>query len=252
MKENIVNLSLLLQNILEARKTKNKRYSMRALARDINISPGRLSNILNNKYIPGQTTANRILETIIKCQEERQDVLRIIEQTLKQKKMLDGTHQIMEAEFSVVSDWHHFAILNLMETDNYRQDAKWIAKRLNLDEITVTNSLNTLLMLGLVKLNEENKLVPTHKNITTTHDVPSEVLRESQRQSIEKSLHSLQLDPPDLRDITSISLPINIENIPKAKEMAREFRRKVATLLEEGDKTEVYSINVQIFPLTRG
>ena len=245
-----IDLSFLLHNVLKERRERNQNYSIRAFARDLKISSGRLSDILNQKYIPGASISSRIVEALSLNEEEGKIIQQIIENSQKSKKELGGAHQLREDELSMISDWHYFAILNLMETTNYQDEFSWIADRLNLNEVIVRDSFEKMLNLGLIEI-KNGKHVPTHKNLTTTHNIPSSVLREANRQAIMQSLYSLEHDASDIRDITSIVLPVNIANLSKAKEMAREFRRKVATLLEEGEKTEVYNICIQIVPVTR-
>lgn len=243
-------ISLILNRILEERRLRNQSYSLRAFARDLNISSGRLSDILNKKYIPGTSIANRIVESLNLCEEERRRVALIIEDSHRIKKELGGAKPLSEDELSVIYDWHHFAIVNLMQTSNYEEDFSWVAERLHLDIEVVKESYAKLLSLGLIEL-KGDRHVTTNKNLTTTHNIPSKVLREANRQVIIQSLDSLEEDDPEFRDITSITLPINVANLPAAKELARDFRRKIATLLEEGDKTEVYNVCVQIVPVTR-
>ncbi len=250
MNSSDIDLSLLLHKILLERKERNQNYSTRAFARDLNISSGRMSDILNKKYVPGSSVTNRIIQALCLNEEERKIILQIIENSQKARKELGGAHQLTDEEFSLIADRHHYAILSLMETVNYRDDFSWIAERLNLDEKTVKESFDIMISLGLVEI-KNGKRLRTYKNITTTHNIPSMALREANRQLIMHSLYSLSNDDPDIRDITSIVLPINVANLPKAKEMAREFRRKIATLLEDGDKTEVYNICLQIVPVTK-
>lgn len=245
-----IDLSLLLHKVLQERKERNNNYSVRALARDLNISSGKMSDILNKKYIPGLSISNRIIGALCSNEEESKIVQQIMENSQKARKELGGAHQLSDEEFSLIADWHHYAILNLMETTNYRDDFSWIAERLNLNQQTVKDSFDIMISLGLVEI-KNGKYLRTHKNVTTTHNIPSRALREANRQVIMQSLNSLVHDPTDIRDITSIVLPINMANLPKAKELAREFRRKIATLLEEGEKTEVYNVCVQIVPVTR-
>ena len=251
MSSSDIDLSLLLHNILKERQERNQNYSIRAFARDLNISSGRLSDILNRKYIPGPSISNRIVKALSLDNGDYQIIQKIIENSQKVKKELGGAHQLSENEFSMIAEWHHFAILNIMETSNYLDEFSWIAHRLNLSEVTIRESFEKMMSLGLIEI-KDGKHVPTYKNLTTTHNIPSQILREANRQAIMQSLYSLEHDPSDIRDITSIVLPVNMANLSKAKETAREFRRKVATLLEEGEKTEVYNICVQIVPITRG
>ncbi|MNS96870.1 hypothetical protein D3C72_1311880 [compost metagenome] len=55
----------------------------------------------------------------------------------------------------------------------------------------------------------------------------------------------------DKRDMSMITLAIDSKKIPKAKEMIKVFRRKLANYLAQGKKDGVYTINIQLFPLTK-
>lgn len=243
-------LSFLLTNILETRKRKNSNYSLRAFARDLRISSGRLSNILNDKYLPGPSISSRIIESLNLNEKEREEFHQILEKCQQKLKLLGEARLLKEEEYSLIADWHHFAILNLMETSNYKDDSEWIADRLGLTEVVVEESLDILESIGLIEF-RKGKRYPTHKNLTTTHEIPSEVVRSGHRQTLIKSMESLEKDALDIRDITTVSVSVNMANLPKVKELARDFRRKAALLLEEGERTEVYNISIQIVPVTK-
>ncbi|MNL56226.1 hypothetical protein D3C87_1797040 [compost metagenome] len=68
---------------------------------------------------------------------------------------------------------------------------------------------------------------------------------------MEKSIEALQKVPVEYRDISHITMAISPQNLPRAKEEIRKFRKKMAQLLEEGDASEVYLMGVQLVPLTR-
>lgn len=63
-------LGSVLKDQLEFRKSKNDKYSLRALARDINVSPSTLSKIINEKY----TISDKMLEAIVDCLDLEHDV----------------------------------------------------------------------------------------------------------------------------------------------------------------------------------
>ncbi|MGZ3695672.1 MAG: TIGR02147 family protein, partial [Bdellovibrionota bacterium] len=76
--------------------------------------------------------------------------------------------------------------------------------------------------------------------------------RNFHRQLLEKALESLDHDPIEKRDFSSITLPMSASQIPYAKERIRQFRRELAA--ELGQKTnpkEVYNLTVQIYPVSK-
>ena len=48
-----------------------------------------------------------------------------------------------------------------------------------------------------------------------------------------------------------MNLAIDLSKLPEAKTIIREFRRKMATLLRDGKKTDVYQLGIQFYPLTK-
>lgn len=56
----------------------------------------------------------------------------------------------------------------------------------------------------------------------------------------------------DLSDYSSMTMAIDCELLPEAKELILNFRRQLMRFLESGKKTEVYKLNIQLFPLTLG
>ncbi|QDK46931.1 hypothetical protein DOM22_18090 [Bdellovibrio sp. ZAP7] len=239
-----------LNAILKSKRTKNPKYSMRAFARDLKTSPGRISAILAGHALPGKIVRKRILSVLDMSPEKASKLEFLIGKYLLERKAPNQYFQVTEEVQTFLPEWHHFAILNLLENKDFRNDQHWISHRLNLDETIVSESIKKLILVGLAK-EENGKLVPTHANITSTHDIPSEALKNYHRQMIKKSMEVLDEVPVDLRDVTSLILATNPRQIYKAKLLTKQYRQDMIKLLEEGDKTEVYSVCIQITPITK-
>ncbi|WP_415063257.1 TIGR02147 family protein [Bdellovibrio sp.] len=248
--QNESSISVFLLDVLEQRRERNPRYSMRAFARDLGLSPGRLSDFLSGRRVPGKQLTLRIISSLDLKHEEAQKLMHLIERHKMLHAESGGAYQLNEDQFSMIADREHFAILNLMKTDNYVPKISWIAKRLGFSEVMVAGALHRLERLGLVA-KEQGLYQPVHKAVTTTHDIPSAGIREHHRQILTHTMNSLFHDDTKLRDITSMGIPVNPEKLEEAKKIIRDFRRKIANLLEDGKKTEVYYLNVQLVPATR-
>lgn len=236
---------------LNKRKAKNKNYSMRAMARDFGLSPGRLGDVLNGRRLIGPRLARRILETSSFSESKKNEFRRLLLQQQKTKsKNLDLAYQLREDELKVLVDWEYFAVLSLLETKSVKHSAAWIAERLNITLLRAEEVLKRLERLELIVL-KRRKYHLVHKKVMTTTDVPSASLKEAHRQNIQQAVTSLFNDPVNVRDVSSISLAVNIEKLPQAKKMITEFRQKLSRCLEKGNKTEVYNLNIQLFPITQ-
>lgn len=155
-------------------------------------------------------------------------------------------------DFHVIADWHHFAILSLMKTKDFKNNPTWIAKRLGISTLEAKAALLRLERLSLIKKHKKtNRLAPTHDRLKTPDGIASKALKKSHRQNIEQALTAIDHISLDSRDITSSTIATSPKKIKKAKEMIREFRRNLSQFLETGEKTEVFNINIQFYPLTK-
>lgn len=225
----------------------NPRYSLRAFAKNLGLPSGRLSELLSGKRNLTKEMAFHVLDRLELPLEERR---RLLDQHQPTEATESVEIRLREDEFSIIADWYHFAILSLLETRDFQNEPAWIARRLGLNTITVQNALERLHRLGLIK-EMGGKIVSKQCGTSTTHDVPSGALRQSHRQSLEQAIRSLDEISVELRDITSVTMAIDIEKIPQAKKLIRTFRRRMCKFLESDQKTEVYNLNIQLVPVSR-
>lgn len=236
------------------RKRANRRYSLRAFARDLQISPGRLSDILKGKCLPGSKLCTRMVEKLKLTNGDVQLFFALLE---KQKAVspLESpkkVFQLRDDEFAMIADWEHYAILSLLETDDFQSDDMWIANRLGVSLEQARAAVQRLFRLNLMAV-KDGRYVPVHANTTTSNEVPSTALRESHRQILNQAIDSLFKDDVSVRDITSVTFAMNDEMLPKAKQEIRKFRMRMMRLFNSTvkSKTEVYNLNVQLCPVTR-
>jgi uncharacterized protein (TIGR02147 family) len=185
----------------------------------------------------------------------------ILRNRIERPKKNQPTRKIDEADpeyrqltidaFYVISDWYHFAILNLRDCDDFQNDDAWIARRLNLSVGEVRLALTRLDRLGLIERRKDG-WVRTHAHLTTSHDVRSAGLRKGHRGILQRAIDALEAVDVEERDITNMTMAINTAHLPEAKAMLARFRKKFAKSMERGkDRTEVYTLALQFFPLTQ-
>lgn len=237
---------------LAEKKALNPRYSLRMMARRIGIAPGRLSEFLSGKRPITIRQAVKIADGLSLDFGKRMAFLRLFEMAPAVLNKHDEVRfrQLSSDAFHAVADWYHFAILSLMDVDDFKMQSAWIADRLGLSKSTVTAALHRLKNLGLIeKQGGIWRKVESHH--TTTHDVPSAALRISHKQSLQQAMDALDEVSIELRDITSITMAIDPKTIPTVKKLIRDFRRQVSATMETGRRSEVYNLNVQLVPVTK-
>lgn len=155
--------------------------------------------------------------------------------------------------FSIISDWYHYAILELIKVRGFQPDHAWIAKALGITRSEVNIAVERLSRVGLLDTNtkEWRDLSENGKATNIDSQLTSAGSRKLQKQILEKSIAALQTLPLDVRNHTSITVAVNPEDIPIAKEKIKEFRRDLADFFESNAKPrEVYHVSISLYPIT--
>lgn len=240
------NVSDWLQDEFSSRRNKNQSYSVRAFARDAGISPGRMSEFLNGRRQMSLETFFKLSQTLKSPVAVRE---RVVQDIMKARENTEHHLQLERDLFEIISDYQHYAILNLLKTVDFKNNVTWIAARLRLEPSLVESSISRLKRVGLL-FEKNGKLRRIDKPLTTTHNIPSVALRSSHKQTLQQAIEALDVVSVESRDITSTTVAIDPKHIPYAKELIRKFRRELAELLSRGEPTEVYNINVQLHPVS--
>lgn len=248
----------------ESRTSLNPSYSMRAYARDIDLSASQLNDILKGrKGLSSKKSlivANKIglekeeillFKALVEKEHGRSDRIKF----LAQEYIEEVTHKnnykgLSQDTFEIISDWYHFAILSAMELDSFDGTIAYLVKKLGIDFKSIEEAIKRMLREKMIDI-RNNKFVITGEMYSTTHDVESKALKNSHKQTLKQALDCIDTVPVELRDISSITMAIDPDKIGEAKELLREFRHKISKLLESGKKTEVYNINLQLVPVSK-
>lgn len=242
--------SILLQYLNEKKK-KNSQYSLRSLAKSIEISPSQLSSIINKKKKLSPKQAIKVIQKLNLTERESLELLSDIHPELKNalSRQMD-MRQLNADEFALISNWIHFAILSLSYFRDNKASCVWISNRLNVPESEIEPAFRRLEKLGILEI-RGGHFYQTSKPLTTSSDIPSEAIRNHHKQNIQKALLALDKVPVLEREISSITLPMNFKDMEKAKKMISEFKKRLYNELKCEDPTEVYTLAIQFFPLTQ-
>lgn len=250
----------------ESRKAKNTQYSLRAFARDLDLAPPKLSEILRGKCGLSESSAEKIApklglsaeETkifiaLVSASHARNPIVRDKAQRFVQKFQDEKRfNEITLESFKIISDWHHLAILELTELEDFKSDISWIAKRLNISNATAETALDRLFEFGLLVKDKNSCWKQTQENLKTTSGIPSSEIRKYHRQILNKAEESLLSVPIEMRDFSSMTLPICEDEIAFVQEAIKTFRRDLALKLSKNKKKQrVYNLAIQFFPLDR-
>lgn len=260
-----------LRHELAERLQKNPRYSLRAFARSLQIDPGTLSRILSGRKVLTPELSRKVLRQISLSPKETENFLHSmakayeeegvqrkkseIKEILKKKAPLKVAERDLTPDvFRIISDWYHYAILQLVQEEDCLNDPKWIAGQLGIQEMEAKLAIDRLLELELLheeKDKEKSRLIRTNERLTTGDlSVTTAALKKRIKQVSEKSVHSLENDLIALRSHTTMTMAIDPEKLPVAKEMIQEFMDRLAAVLQT-KKKKVYELQINLFPLQR-
>lgn len=241
--------SVLAKELLQ-RKAKNPAYSLRSFARDLEISPTALSQALNSRRDLSKRNLSKLCAKLPIPPALGQSFF----SSAKSKESVDSKFDresvlLEEDSFYLVSHWYHYAIHSLAATHPNSADPDWIAKRLGIRPSEAREALKRLIRLNLVAV-RRNKLVQIQRNATTTVDVPSSALRSFHREVLHLAIRSLERTPVEQRDISSMTMSIRKRDLARAKSRIQDFRRKLCQELEVSSGDSVYTLAIQLFPMT--
>lgn len=253
------NPRLLLQRELERRCRDNPRYSLRAFARALEMSPTILSLVLSGKRPLSKKAALKLPNSLHLSSEDCLTLTRWAEHRARGQQAVSSAatlaetnaHQMSLDSFALLSDWHHFAILSLLEVPGSRFEARWIARHLGTSVAEARGAIDRLQRMEIVE-KRDGQWRQAVGPIRIGNNVPTAATKRHQRQLLLKALESLDNDPNEVRDFSSMTIAMDPEQIPYARERIRRFRRELAEELEaKGSPKRVYEVTMQVFPVSR-
>jgi len=240
---------LLLQEELVKRCRINPSYSMRGFARDIEIDNSLLSKLLSGKRPIGKKLAFKLLE---KLDLDTNTYESFLNSNIDEVDVVTY-EQLAIDSFAIISDWHHYAILELLRIDNYKSDLKWIANSLGMSSIECRDAVERLIRVELVEQWEDGTLVDVSggKSTNISNNMKHGALRKMQKQLLEKSIECIDKVDCEKRNNTSMTMAVDTDLLPEAIEEITKFRRNMGKLLSRGSKRDqVYNLSIALCPLS--
>jgi len=246
---NFKNFSEYLQNILNKKQSLNSSYSLRAFANFLEISPGTLSDYLNNKRKISIKVAMKILNKFELTTQERDFLLSMVNPNALGKSSKQEFKELDKDIYEIVSKWHYMAILHLIDCEDFISSYSWISKRLNLNINTVKEAILTMINVGLIK-EENNNLIQTNTNILTKDNTPSQAIKEYHKNILSIIDKKIDQVPLEEREISGLSLTFDKNKIPDIKTDIRQFLLDMNHKYSKGEKKDVFHLEVAFVPLT--
>jgi uncharacterized protein (TIGR02147 family) len=256
----------LLNEILSERIASNARYSLRAFARDLEVSPQQLSNVMTGRRGLSAELAEKITAKLnldayekslfiesMKANFSRSKVQRSIARGKLQSLQAQSEIKNLEMDlFKAVSNWYHFALIELIKLASKKKNkVKWFAAKLGISENEALLALSRLERLELIT-KTENGWTHNQDVVIADRGIPTESVRNYHRQILEKATQALAFQTQEERYGSSSTIPIKVKSLPRAKKLIQDFRLAFDQEISDTENgEEVYGLSLQFFRLTQ-
>lgn len=244
--------SLLQEELLKRCRT-NPQYSARSFAKALGIGHSALIEMLNNK----RTITNKSIEKIgIVLGLSINEIQRFQKKVdSKSNKPSEANYQQLTIDqFAIISDWYHYAILELIRIKGFPHTSNDFARALGITKTEANIAVERLERIGLLEKDESGNFHETNQGFATniSGNLTSLGSKKLQKQILEQSINALMTIPIEQRNHTSMTMAIDPKLLPEAIEKIKKFRRELTEFLEaNGEASEVYQLSLSLFPVTQ-
>jgi len=241
----------LLQHEFQKRKGRNPNFSLRAFARWLGLSPAQLSQMMTGKRPVTLKSMKKIGARLGLSPSEKKTFLSAM---LKTEGLLETEQdfkflKMEEDQFRLISDWYHFAILALTRVKGAIPDPRWIARRLGIGADEANQALLRMVRMGIIETHPHFRQIGSPVEVVS--ETPSSAIRKYHKQSLNMAIEKVDLVPVHLRQLQSLSIPVNPRNLPAYRKLIDDFLAQASELAESQAGSEIYQLNVQLFPVTQ-
>jgi uncharacterized protein (TIGR02147 family) len=247
-----------LQSHFDDRVRRNARYSLRSYANFLGVNPAELSQVFKGQRNLSFTSAQKVTKALGFNSDEAKYFLWTLQMDKGQAMGLDldfvqdkEKSNVPEQNFSEICQWHHFAILSLIDTKNFEWSSPFVAKSLGLSLSEAGLAMRDLQKFGLIKV-EKKSPKATKSVVQISSNIPSSAIRTYHRQMLQKSIDALDSVPMELREYQSVGLALDEADLKKLKKEIDEFTDRIISKYHKKTAKNVYQIQIAAFPLTKG
>lgn len=171
--------------------------------------------------------------------------------TLRPKAKLTG---IEKDQYEFFTQRHFVFIREMAALPHFREDYAWISRHV-IPPITpqqAEHAVNLLLRLEFLKRDESGRLAQSESTLTTPVEVESAELYHLHRSMLDLAKESLRTAHRDLRDITSLTIPLPLSALKEVKKKLLNFKMELADWVNKrgDDYHDVFQVSMQLFPVT--
>lgn len=255
-----------LKDELAHRISKNPKYSLRAMAKQIKVSPSLFSDVLKGKKNLSLEKALLVSKALQHSPSEQSYFLLLVQKEvaksedlkmsiLEKINLINKDHQIHDLQldlFKTISDWHHFAILELTQIDSFKLSASTAANSLGISIFEASSAIDRLTRLELLSEDTRGHLKKTKDYVMVKSPSANDALRTYHKQTLNLAINSLTQQTEKEKIVGSETFAFNSKHLAEANLLIEECFSKITKLAsQKSDQNSIYHLGIQLFKLTR-
>jgi uncharacterized protein (TIGR02147 family) len=243
-----------LQAELAERCARNPQYSLRAFALDLGTDHSTLSQLLRGRRKTTDASIERFGRALgLDNASVAAYIARERLTTDRHETTLIEVERLTDYAARVVTDWEHFAILELTRLDAFTPDVRWIGRVLGLPPDGVTLAVNRLIYLGMLEMRDAATWIDTGGD---TIAGIADFTRATVTRLFDKVGGLVRgMGPSNAaspQDHSATTIAVDQGRIAEAIERIHAFRREIIALLDAGPARDaVYRLDVHLYPVTQ-
>lgn len=232
------------------------------------MAPPRLSDVLNRKRGLSLASATKIARQLGFTPRETEIFCDMVEskcarsksakrQAIERLKVYSNQGVVLkfltldQEAFDMIAEWYHLAILELIKIKECVHTPELMAKRLGLSSHQVDAALIRLQSLGMIQIDEQQRMSVLSDSVKTPDGVSSQALKEYHSQLMTKATSALYTQSIDERDFRSLVVKCRKGDVTYVREKLRALMLELdQELSRHDDASEVYQLSTQYFCLT--
>ncbi len=159
---------------------------------------------------------------------------------------------LAKKELEFYRHWYYNAIRSIIGICKFKDDYQGLAECCTpqITEAEAKAAVELLAELNMISTDREGYWKVNDTFVSTGGNWRSAAVRQFQKDTIALAGESLERHQPYLRDISTVTMTFNMDDIQLIREKIKEFRSDLLRLSQEGSGDDtVFQLNVQLFPL---
>lgn len=265
MNETIPDYRDVLLRHFELKRAKRPSYSLRAYAKDLQLTPSNLSDVLKGRCGISSAVASRIAEALKLGSEESAFFADLVEskharsradreaalKRVQQFKADPFNRQSGAESVPLFEKWYYVAALEFLTMRKGEVEAEDIAEGLGIEIEQAHEALSRLLTSGQIR-REAGYFARNENYLFAETAVPSAVIRGFHKQILERAAIALDTQAMDQRKPLSTVLTFDTRRLQEAMAFLDEMDKEFFNRFEAKVETDsVYAFALQLFRIDK-